>query len=244
MSISTLQRGQGLLSKGAPKFLNYVVVDKSWKPKGNGEIMRTDDGDGNVYNYSKWRPGVVAKCDLTIKKNSGVEIEGLDVLLEMLELVFLELPAAATLVGIGGETYKFVAALSVGPAVAYEVLIGATIGASIANLTGAINAADAGGQAAGTTYGAGTVINPNVTAVASPNSSRVNVVAQEPESVTNATVTGELLVWVGGIVSGDVTIARPFIVSAEPDTSDFGGPPLKQAVELSYHEGFVPSLVS
>lgn len=58
---------------------------------------------------------------------------------------------------IGDKTYTMVSALT---GVANEVLIGANLAASLDNLKSAINAS----AGAGTTYGLGTVANPNVTA--------------------------------------------------------------------------------
>lgn len=60
-------------------------------------------------------------------------------------------------VTVGDKTYTFVDALS---GAANEVLIGASAAASLDNLKSAINAS----AGAGTTYGLGTVANPNVTA--------------------------------------------------------------------------------
>jgi hypothetical protein len=61
------QIGTGLLLTTAPKFADYVVVDGTWKEKDSTQIQRTDDGDGLVYNYTTWQPGVDASCDLVIK---------------------------------------------------------------------------------------------------------------------------------------------------------------------------------
>lgn len=58
---------------------------------------------------------------------------------------------------VGDKTYTMVDALS---GAAYEVLIGENLAASLDNLKSAINAS----AGAGTTYGLGTVANPNVTA--------------------------------------------------------------------------------
>jgi hypothetical protein len=65
-------------------------------------------------------------------------------------------------VTIGTIVYSFVYALS---GAAYEVLIGGSTGATQANLAGAVNAATSGGQAAGTTYGFGTVANVSASAL-------------------------------------------------------------------------------
>ena len=65
---------------------------------------------------------------------------------------------------IGSTTYTFKTALSAGPTVANEVLLGATAAVTLANLTGAINHETTGGQTEGTTYSTGTVANTSVTA--------------------------------------------------------------------------------
>lgn len=63
---------------------------------------------------------------------------------------------------IGERTYKFVTALSTGPAVANEIKIGDTLADTKANIIAAIN----GAAGAGTTYGTGTVANTQVVASA------------------------------------------------------------------------------
>jgi flagellin len=69
---------------------------------------------------------------------------------------------AGKAVTVGTQTYTFVAALSVGPAVPNEVLIGTNTAATLSNLAAAVN----GSAGAGTTYGTGTVANTSATAVA------------------------------------------------------------------------------
>lgn len=72
-------------------------------------------------------------------------------------------PADTNTVTIGSTVYTFKTALSAGPTVAYEVLIGANEAATLVNLKKAINA-EAG---IGTNYSTGTEIHPTVTATAS-----------------------------------------------------------------------------
>ena len=76
------QLANGLFIKGAPKFTDYVVPADTWKEKPNTDVLRTDDGDGAVYNYTSWKPGVDATCDLMIKLAAGASAvpEKLDVL--------------------------------------------------------------------------------------------------------------------------------------------------------------------
>jgi flagellar hook protein FlgE len=68
-------------------------------------------------------------------------------------------------VTVGGTTYTFATTLS-SPAVANQVLIGATTFDTLANLAGAIDGSTTGGQAAGTTYSTGTTANAAATATA------------------------------------------------------------------------------
>jgi hypothetical protein len=75
------QLGTGLLHKVAPTFSNFIVVDGTWKEKDSTMHERTDGGDGLVANYSFWRPGVDATCDLVIKLG-GTALNKGDVLTE------------------------------------------------------------------------------------------------------------------------------------------------------------------
>ncbi|MFZ4597820.1 MAG: hypothetical protein ACOYNN_04170 [Terrimicrobiaceae bacterium] len=71
------QLGSALLISTAPKFSNYVVVEGTWKEKDSTQMQRTDDGDGNVYNYAFWQPGADCSCDLVIKgSNSRLAVGG------------------------------------------------------------------------------------------------------------------------------------------------------------------------
>src|SRR6185503_2366516 len=72
-------------------------------------------------------------------------------------------------VTIGTTVYTFVTALSTGPTVAYEVLIGASAAASLDNLKSAVNAT----AGVGTTYSTGTAIHPTVTATTNADTTQV-----------------------------------------------------------------------
>jgi len=65
------QIGSEVVQQGAPKFANYVVVAGTWKEKDTTDMQRTDDGDSEVYNYSFWKAGVDATCDLIIKADQS-----------------------------------------------------------------------------------------------------------------------------------------------------------------------------
>lgn len=69
-------------------------------------------------------------------------------------------PADGDTVTIGSRVYTYKTALSTGPTVAYEVLIGASAAAALDNLKSAINAT----AGEGTTYSTGTVAHPSVVA--------------------------------------------------------------------------------
>lgn len=75
----------------------------------------------------------------------------------------------AETVTIDEVEYTFKTALSTGPTVAYEVLIGATAAASLDNLKSAVNLT----AGIGTTYSTGTEIHPTVTATTNADDSQV-----------------------------------------------------------------------
>lgn len=72
-------------------------------------------------------------------------------------------------VTIGTTVYTFMTALSTGPAVAYEVLIGASAAASLDNLKSAVNLT----AGIGTTYSTGTAIHPTVTATTNTDTTQL-----------------------------------------------------------------------
>jgi len=88
------QIGTSLLRRSAPTFADYIVVDGTWKEKDSTQHERTDDGEGEVANYSFWRPGVDVSCDLVIKAAATPLNKG-DVLTEE---------------GSGGRTYVVIEA--------------------------------------------------------------------------------------------------------------------------------------
>jgi flagellar hook protein FlgE len=79
-------------------------------------------------------------------------------------------------VTIGTTTYTFVTALSV-PAVANQVLIGATPSDTLDNLAAAITGGKVGGSGIGTIYSTGTNVNNQVTATASGNTLTLEALA-------------------------------------------------------------------
>lgn len=91
-------------------------------------------------------------------------------------------------VTIGEETYTFVTALSTGPTVPFEVLIGVNASASLDNLIAAVN----GASGAGTTYSTGTTANALADAAAGAGDT-MTLTATEAGSDGNAIVTTETL---------------------------------------------------
>jgi flagellar hook protein FlgE len=83
-------------------------------------------------------------------------------------------------VTIGTTTYTFVTALSTGPTVPDQVLIGLTAADTLANLAAAVN----GGAGIGTTYSTGTVADASVTATASATT--LSLSASAPGSTGNS----------------------------------------------------------
>jgi len=113
-------------------------------------------------------------------------------------VAFSDVPLTGETVTIGSIEYTLKDALSVGPAVENEVLIGASATATGDNLAAAVNG-DAG---EGTTYSTGTVANSEVTAVNLAGT--VTLTAVDPgtaiaagialsESASNTTVSGAAL---------------------------------------------------
>lgn len=98
-------------------------------------------------------------------------------------LTFASNPAAAATVTIGAVVYTFRAALSAGPTIPNEILIGVNAAASAANLVAAIMA----GAGVGVTYSTGTVVHPTVSATLLGNV--VTAVAKTAGTAGNAIVT-------------------------------------------------------
>lgn len=125
-------------------------------------------------------------------------------------------PTAGETVVVGGQTYTFRAAPTP-PAVllANEVLIGANINASAANLAAAINA----GAGAGTVYGAGTVANASVQAsVAAAVVTVTALVAGSEGNAITLTETGANIAVSGATLSGgsDDRDLKPFGILSHP----------------------------
>jgi hypothetical protein len=87
-----------------------------------------------------------------------------------------------------GVTYTFRTALSTGPTIPNEVLVGTTPSISLDNLKSAVNAT----AGAGTTYSTGTVANPGITAT-TKGATTLLFVANVPGTVGNAYVSTETM---------------------------------------------------
>lgn len=134
--------------------------------------------------------------------------------------------ADADTVVADGETYLFKTALSTGPTVPNEILVGASDSDSLDNLIAAMN----GAAGAGTTYSTGTVATPNTTAAAGGGDT-LDLTADLRGTAGNAIVTTDTLTaggWGAGTlasgVNGDtVTIGTQtytFNASTLVDTPD------------------------
>ena len=99
----------------------------------------------------------------------------------------ISVPTAGNTVTVGGSTYTFVGSVA-NLTGANDVLIGADVQSTLANLAGAINASTANGQGAGVTYGVGTVPNTSVTSTGS-TATTLAVQALQSGSVSNTIPT-------------------------------------------------------
>lgn len=119
----------------------------------NGEIPTSTFQVGPNSDFKLYEVvGIAASGFLAKATYTGTEATG--------ALTFSGTGTAGDTVTIGTEVYTLVAALSVGPAVENEVLIGATADATAANIAAAIN----GGAGAGVVYSGTTQRHPFVDA--------------------------------------------------------------------------------
>ena len=134
------------------------------------------------------------------------------------------LPTAGQTVTIGGTTYTFATTITPQSA-ADTVLIGPDVASTLANLAGAINASTTDGQAAGTTYGSGTVANATVTATGS-TATALNLQAINTGALGNSDVTSTN--WTAGSfggadLSGGVTVQTATATFTAPSTPPSSG---------------------
>jgi len=125
-------------------------------------------------------------------------------------------PADTNTVTIGTTVYTFKTALSAGPTVAYEVLIGASEATSLDNLAAAIN----GGAGIGTTYSTGTAAHPDVTAV-SNGVHTVTVTAKVGGTAGNSIATTEThanATWGAATLTGGLAGADTIAVKIGSET--------------------------
>lgn len=123
----------------------------------------------------------------TYEGNDAVRATGAGAVRAAQTLTFTGNAANSETVVINGQTYTFKTALSTGPTVANEVLVGANTAASIVNLQSAINALP---SQAGLTFGAPTVANAAVYASAVTGTTLI-VSASIPGTAGNAVTTTE-----------------------------------------------------
>lgn len=134
-------------------------------PKGSMYLRR--DGGANTTLYVREAAGAAVAAGATL---TGTTI------------------ANANTVSIGGQVYTFKTALSTGPTVPNEVLVGASDSDSLDNLIAAIN----GAAGSGTTYSTGTVANAFVTAAAGAGDTLV-VTAKAAGAAGNGVVLAQTL---------------------------------------------------
>jgi len=119
---------------------------------------------------------------------------------------------------IGAITYTFKTALSSGPAVPYEVLIGASDATALDNLKSAINAT----AGAGTTYATGTVAHPDVVATDNADTTQ-KVVARVPGTAANSKATTSLdatLSWPDTTLGGGTGASNPGVAPETVTVND------------------------
>jgi flagellar hook protein FlgE len=115
-------------------------------------------GNGSIATSTNWTGGSFGAADLA----GGVTAQAAT----GAYTVPVSLPTAGQTVTVGGTAYTFVGS-SAGLSAADTVLIGPDVASTLANLAGAINGSSTDGQAAGTTYGTGTLANTAVTVTGS-----------------------------------------------------------------------------
>jgi len=158
------------------------------------KAIQTGTGGNSLATSTTWTGGSFGAADLAGGVD-GVAASGS-------YTVPIALPTAGQTATVGGTTYTFVGSVAALTA-ADTVLIGADVPSTLANLAGAINASTADGQAAGTTYGTGTVANTSVTATGS-TSSTLTLQAIQSGSVGNTIATSTN--WTAGSFgAGDLT---------------------------------------
>lgn len=139
-------------------------------------------------------------------------------------LSFTGLPADGDTVTIGARVYTYRTALSTGPTVPNEILIGAAVTNAVANTVAAIN----GAAGAGTTYSTGTAVHAQVAATSGPGNA-VTLTARTAGAAGNAiatTDTGTNLSFGGATMAGGADEDPGTVVwnPLEPNSyTDFGG---------------------
>lgn len=126
-------------------------------------------------------------------------------------------------VTIGSQAYTFVTALSTGPTVPFEVLVGADAQESLEHLTNAIN----NGPGEGTEYSTGTTVNTDVTGENdTPTTDQMTVTANLPGTAGNSVATTETLTngsWGAATLTGGTNVPGPSEFSMQPLASTVTG---------------------
>ncbi len=136
-------------------------------------------GNNSIATSTSWTGGAFGAADLMGGVNSATATGAYS--------VPISLPTAGQTVTVGAATYTFVGSTA-GLTAANDVLIGADVQSTLANLAGAIDASTTNGQGAGVTYGTGTAPNTAVTALGS-TASALSLQAITSGSVGNSSAT-------------------------------------------------------
>ena len=164
----------------APISFGIGVPGANSGPKG-GMYLR-QDGGSNTTLYVREAAGAPAAATAAL---DGITI------------------ANGNTVTIGDHVYTFKTALSTGPTVPNEVLVGVSDSVSLDNLIAAIN----GAGGAGTTYATGTVANAFVTALAGAGDT-MDITAKAAGTLGNGIALAQTLT--SGSWNGDVTKGGTF----------------------------------
>lgn len=191
-------------------------------------------GSNNDLTFTAKSNGIAGN-DITIEYSTSRKVAGSDIEVEVSgKAIVVNLKtsagvkATATLtssgvfsdtetVTIGDVTYTFKTALSTGPTVPYEVLIGASAAASLDNLKSAVN----GTAGAGTTYSTGTEAHPDVEATTNADDSQL-FVAREIGAAGNliaTTSTAADNAFGALTMEGGEDVNQPLSTAAEVDSA-------------------------
>ena len=202
----------------APTWVSDVKAEARWRSVDHGTAADRPSlviYDAAVAQVTLWHDDPNGQTDEIQKRVFSTPMQGS--VKATGTLTFAADPAATDTVTIGTTTYTYIAVL----ASAYDVLVGGTRAASIANLVAAIN--DSGVE--GTNYGTGTAAHTSVSAVDNVDDT-VTVTARTPGSAGNSipTTTSEVDITFGATtLVSDLAIAWETHLSAPVAEGTHGG---------------------